>query len=206
MRCRAATPPGAGRTLAPMTDALPPSPPATIQLLRAGRHIASDGRGRDYPAAELADMCAVYDPALYQAPIVVGHPTDDAPAYGWLAALRYDPVAQAVEGVPAEIDPDFAAAHRAGRLPIPSAQRRPASVVARKPKPAPLPRSQPADLRRPRADHYARRTLCRTSADAAARAIVWRDAATRRCADLPAHWLDERDLSDAWVRHAARRA
>ncbi len=61
-------------------------------------------------------MCAVYDPALYQAPIVVGHPTDDAPAYGWLAALRYDPVAQAVEGVPAEIDPDFAAAHRAGRL------------------------------------------------------------------------------------------
>lgn len=116
MRCRAATPPGAGRTLAPMTDALPPAPPATIQLLRAGRHIASDGRGRDYPAAELADMCAVYDPALYQAPIVVGHPTDDAPAYGWLAALRYDPVAQAVEGVPAEIDPDFAAAHRAGRL------------------------------------------------------------------------------------------
>lgn len=99
-----------------MTDALPLAPPATIQLLRAGRHIASDGRGRDYPAAELADMCAVYDPDLYQAPIVVGHPTHDAPAYGWLAALRYDPVAQAVEGVPAEIDPDFAAAHRAGRL------------------------------------------------------------------------------------------
>ena len=99
-----------------MTDAIPLAPPATIQLLRAGRHIASDGRGRDYPAAELADMCAVYDPDLYQAPIVVGHPTHDAPAYGWLAALRYDPVAQAVEGVPAEIDPDFAAAHRAGRL------------------------------------------------------------------------------------------
>lgn len=42
----------------------------------------------DFSAADLAASASAYDPAVYQAPIVVGHPSVDAPAYGWVASVQ----------------------------------------------------------------------------------------------------------------------
>lgn len=42
----------------------------------------------DFSAADLAASAQAYNPALHPAPIVVGHPTVDAPAYGWIGGVQ----------------------------------------------------------------------------------------------------------------------
>ena len=61
----------------------------------------------------MAAIAASYDPARHEAPIVVGHPTTDAPAYGWIAALAAD--ADGLHGTPHQVNPAFAEAVRAGQ-------------------------------------------------------------------------------------------
>ena len=58
-------------------------------------------------------MASGYNPALHEAPIVVGHPTTDAPAYGWVARFVADEAG--LHAAPAQLDPAFAEAVRAGR-------------------------------------------------------------------------------------------
>lgn len=64
---------------------------------------------------DLARMVAAYDPKRHPAPIVVGHPEIDAPAFGWVHkfALREDGkvVAEAFE----QVDPEFVGLVRDGR-------------------------------------------------------------------------------------------
>ena len=60
----------------------------------------------DFSEADVAAIAANYDPALHEAPLVVGHPAADLPAYGWVAGLSYaDGVLSAV---PTDVDADFA--------------------------------------------------------------------------------------------------
>lgn len=68
----------------------------------------------DFSAADLAASAAAYDPAKHEAPIVVGHPTVDAPAYGWVKALAYADAA--LEARPDQVDPAFAEMVSAGRF------------------------------------------------------------------------------------------
>ena len=47
----------------------------------------------DYPQgrftqADLEQIAGGYDPALHEAPIVIGHPKSDDPAFGWIEALK----------------------------------------------------------------------------------------------------------------------
>lgn len=51
-------------------------------------------------------MAAAYDPAVHEAPIVIGHPALDAPAYGWIARLQAD--GKDLMAQPHQIDPQFA--------------------------------------------------------------------------------------------------
>lgn len=46
------------------------------------------GQTITFSADDLAAAAAGYDPAKWKAPIVVGHPIIDAPAYGWVAGVR----------------------------------------------------------------------------------------------------------------------
>ena len=55
---------------------------ARIPIFKPGRH---------YPALtadELARTVDAYDPAKHEAPLVLGHPADDAPAHGWVQSLQ----------------------------------------------------------------------------------------------------------------------
>lgn len=53
-----------------------------------------------------------YDPAKHEAPLVVGHPKHDLPAYGWVKSLQYsdgeDGHEPGLYALPAQVNPDFA--------------------------------------------------------------------------------------------------
>lgn len=85
-----------------------------IEIFRAGTHTASDGRTLSFSAAMVAGCARAYDPGVQEAPLVVGHPKENAPAYGWVAGLEFR------DGVllarPNQVDPDFAEMVKAGRF------------------------------------------------------------------------------------------
>lgn len=84
-----------------------------ITIFRAGTHTDMSGQTLEFSDAMLADAAREYDPAVHEAPLVVGHPKDNSPAWGWvksLAASGADLVAYADQ-----LDPDFTKAVQAGR-------------------------------------------------------------------------------------------
>ena len=83
-----------------------------IQIFRAGRQRTRAGESIEFTEADLARTAAAYDPAKSEAPIVVGHPKTDAPAFGWVKKL----IAEG-GGLTAEVDqlnPEFAEAVKSG--------------------------------------------------------------------------------------------
>ncbi|MDH1681126.1 peptidase [Pseudomonas chengduensis] len=62
-------------------------PIATLPILPAGRHTALDGRPVEFTEAILQEIVETYDPALHEAPLVIGHPKLNGPAYGWAKSL-----------------------------------------------------------------------------------------------------------------------
>ena len=59
-----------------------------IQIFRTGTHKDSRGRKMKWTERDLDHIVATYDPKKREAPIVIGHPSTNAPAWGWVAALR----------------------------------------------------------------------------------------------------------------------
>lgn len=57
-----------------------------IEIFRAGDY----GDKGKYTASDLAAMAAAYDPKKHEAPLVIGHPKLDAPAFGWVKSLKAD--------------------------------------------------------------------------------------------------------------------
>lgn len=58
-----------------------------IPIFQAGTHVASSGEERTFSAADLAATANTYDPALFDAPAVIGHPEHNGPAWGWVESL-----------------------------------------------------------------------------------------------------------------------
>lgn len=85
----------------------------TLQIFKPGRHVAADGRAYEFSAADLQATAAAYDPAKHEAPLVVGHPKTDDPAYGWTKALAFN---DALEATPDQVDAAFAEMVGAGRF------------------------------------------------------------------------------------------
>lgn len=85
----------------------------TIEIFRAGSHTDMGGRTIQFREADLAATVAAYDPALHEAPIVVGHPAADAPAYGWIGALSLD--GDRLQASARQVDTAFAEVVKAGR-------------------------------------------------------------------------------------------
>jgi hypothetical protein len=77
-----------------------------IQIFRTGQHTAMNGSTLSFSESDVAAIAANYNPAVHEAPLVVGHPKTDAPAYGWVAGLQFaDGVLSAV---PSDVDAEFA--------------------------------------------------------------------------------------------------
>ena len=70
------------------SGAAPCELPAQIEIFRAGRHTDDSGTVHNFSAADVAGMVAAYDPALREAPLTIGHPEHNLPAYGWVKGLE----------------------------------------------------------------------------------------------------------------------
>lgn len=77
-----------------------------LHIFRPGQHTAQSGQTLEFTAADLAATAAAYDPAVHEAPLVVGHPATDDPAYGWVGSLAA--TAAGLEATPRQVDPEFA--------------------------------------------------------------------------------------------------
>lgn len=86
-----------------------------FQIFKPGKHTASSGVTLQFGEAELRRAVEVYDPALSQAPIVVGHPKDNGPAYGWVGKLQQDGDG-AIVADPEQVDASFAELVASGRF------------------------------------------------------------------------------------------
>ena len=81
-------------------------PKQTLHIFRAGRQTTAAGDEIEFSAADLENCAKAYDPALHTAPICVGHPKTNAPAYGVIKGLQVsngDLVAEHDH-----VDPEFA--------------------------------------------------------------------------------------------------
>ena len=85
-----------------------------LHIFRAGRHTAMSGQSLEFSEAQVGAIAAAYDPALHEAPIVIGHPRADAPAYGWVKSLRAEGAELFAE--PDQVEPAFAEMVSAGRF------------------------------------------------------------------------------------------
>lgn len=78
----------------------------TIQIFKSGKHVSMSGAALSFSESDLAATAAAYDPAKHEAPLVVGHPKHDDPAYGWVGALAFADGALEIE--PVQVNADFA--------------------------------------------------------------------------------------------------
>ncbi len=86
----------------------------SIHILRPGTFTDSAGSAVTFTAADLSAIATAYDPVKHEAPLVVGHPAADAPAYGWVQSLAAD--AAGVHAESHQLDTKFAELVRAGRF------------------------------------------------------------------------------------------
>lgn len=60
-----------------------------IEIAKPGRHRDMRGRVHELTEETLKAAASSYSKEVHQAPMVVGHPRQDAPAYGWVKGLVY---------------------------------------------------------------------------------------------------------------------
>jgi hypothetical protein len=89
-------------------------PMKRLHIFRAGKHLPLAGRALEFAAADLEATARAYDPAKHEAPIVIGHPALNAPAFGWIASLEAE--ADGLHATPKQVEAAFAAAVEAGRF------------------------------------------------------------------------------------------
>lgn len=87
--------------------------PNLIEIFRGGTHTDMRGTTLAFGESEIAGIAAAYDPALSEAPIVIGHPRTDAPAYGWVKSLSAR--GDRLYAEPDQVDAAFAELVESGR-------------------------------------------------------------------------------------------
>lgn len=89
--------------------------PAGIEIFRQGRHTDDAGVVRDFTAADLQRMAQAYDPSQREAPLTVGHPAHNLPAYGFVQRLVVNDAGRLAMD-PHQVEPQFAEMVQAGRF------------------------------------------------------------------------------------------
>ncbi len=84
-----------------------------IEIFKPGTHTAMSGEILGFTEKQLRESAAAYDRAVHEAPIVIGHPRDDGPAYGWVKSLSFSETLQAE---PDQVEPQFSEMVQSGRF------------------------------------------------------------------------------------------
>lgn len=85
-----------------------------IEIFRAGTHVDDSGKPRIFSVADVKAMAGVYNPARHEAPLTLGHPENDHPAYGWVKGLTATEDGRLLMQV-SNVDPEFAEGVKAAR-------------------------------------------------------------------------------------------
>jgi len=84
----------------------------SIQIFKPGTVTSMEGVAVSFTAADLQGIATRYDPKLHEAPIIVGHPQHDAPAFGWVSGLSFADGALVADEQ--QVNDDFAELRRKG--------------------------------------------------------------------------------------------
>lgn len=84
-----------------------------LEILKVGPVRDKNGIQHNFSEFDLQHMAAVYTPVLYRAPLVIGHPSEQAPAYGFVKALSY--AGGKLFAEPAQVDPQFSEMVNSGK-------------------------------------------------------------------------------------------
>lgn len=84
-----------------------------IEIFAAGNHTSSNGAALAFSTSDLDAIAQSYNPQLFDAPAVVGHPRDNSPAYGWVESVRRE--GNKLIAKLKQVDADFQEAVKAGR-------------------------------------------------------------------------------------------
>lgn len=60
-----------------------------LHIFKTGKHTDAKGSVFEFSDAQLQGLADNYNKELHQAPLVVGHPKDNHPAYGWVTGLEF---------------------------------------------------------------------------------------------------------------------
>lgn len=77
-----------------------------IEIFKPGTWQPANGPALTFTATDLEASARAYDPQLHEAPIVIGHPKTDAPAYGWVKGLGW--TGQVLAAQAGDLDSAFA--------------------------------------------------------------------------------------------------
>ena len=83
------------------------------EIFRAGTRTDNNGRTITITPEQVAAIASHYSPNKHEAPIVVGHPSTNAPAYGWVGSLKAENGTLFADF--AQVDDDFAELVKKGR-------------------------------------------------------------------------------------------
>src|SRR6266850_996680 len=78
-----------------------------IRSFQAGAHTDSEGRKHTFSEADVRELIESYDPAVYEAPLCIGHPKTSSPAYGRVKSLAFAD-GGFVDAEPHKVAPEFA--------------------------------------------------------------------------------------------------
>lgn len=84
-----------------------------VEIFKSGNHINSAGEVMNFSSNDLAQIANSYNVNSHEAPIVVGHPSENAPAYGWIKGLKVENNSLIADF--GELDEDFKTLVKNGR-------------------------------------------------------------------------------------------
>ena len=85
-----------------------------IEIFAAGQHADNTGRAHTIDPAFLESVVANFNADTHTPPIVVGHPADNTPAFGWAEELRRN--GDKLEARFSDVDPQFESMVKDGRF------------------------------------------------------------------------------------------
>lgn len=87
-----------------------------FEIFKVGTHTSDKGESRSYTSDDLNFIADSYAPEFDEAPIVIGHPVDNSPAYGWISSLKVTDDGKLVaSALDEKIHPEFLSSVKEGR-------------------------------------------------------------------------------------------
>lgn len=61
---------------------------AWMEIFKAGTQKDSSGKEKNWTEKDLDEIVSKYNPSVHEAPLTIGHPADNKPAWGWIDSIK----------------------------------------------------------------------------------------------------------------------